>query len=80
MTPRLTVGSSQAIISAVEAWAGIAFISNLAIKKALDLGTVRQVEVEGLNLKRDFFCVYYTERVTSHLLQEFIAFIRSRTG
>jgi DNA-binding transcriptional LysR family regulator len=80
MAPRLTVGSSQAIISAVEARAGIAFISNLAIKKAVDLGTVRQVEVEGLNLKRDFFCVYYGERATSHLLQEFIAFIRSRTA
>jgi DNA-binding transcriptional LysR family regulator len=77
--PRLTVGSSQAIISAVEARAGIAFISNLAIKKAIELGTVRQVGVDGLNLKRDFFCVYYAERATSHLLQEFITFIRSRT-
>jgi DNA-binding transcriptional LysR family regulator len=78
--PRLTVGSSQAIISAVEARAGIAFISNLAIKKAVELGTVKKIEVEGLDLRRDFFCVYYKERATSHLLQEFIAFIRTRTG
>jgi DNA-binding transcriptional LysR family regulator len=80
LTPRLVVGSSQAVVTAVEARAGIAFISNLAVKKALELGTLRQLALEGLSLKRDFFCIYYAERASSRLLQEFIAFIRGKTA
>jgi len=78
LKPRLTLGSSQAIVSAVEAHAGIAFVSNLAIKKSLELGTVRQVALSDLKLKRDFYCIFYTERLATRLIQEFIAFIREK--
>lgn len=80
LAPRLVVGSSLAVLTAVEARAGIAFISDLAIRKALELGTVKQVALEGLSLRRDFFGIYYAERLASRLLQEFIAFIRERTA
>jgi len=79
LKPRLTLGSSQAIVSAVEAHAGIAFVSSLAIKKSLELGSVRQVAMDDLKLKRDFYCIYYTERLATRLIQEFITFIRSKT-
>jgi DNA-binding transcriptional LysR family regulator len=78
LKPRLMLGSAQAIVSAVEARAGIAFISSLAIKKSLELGTVRQVSIDKLPLKRDFFCVYYGEVLNSRLMQEFITFIRAK--
>jgi LysR family transcriptional regulator, transcriptional activator of the cysJI operon len=80
LTQRLIVGSSLAVLSAVEARAGIAFISDLAIKKALELETVKKIELDDLSLKRDFFCIYYAERMASRLLQEFIAFVRERTA
>ncbi len=78
LKPRLTLGSSQAIISAIEAQAGIAFVSNLSIKRNLELGTVRQISLSDITLKRDFHCIFYTERLATRLVQEFITFIRGK--
>jgi DNA-binding transcriptional LysR family regulator len=80
LSPNLILGSSQALVSAVEARAGIAFVSDLAVKKSLALGLVKQVAVEGLKLKRDFYCIYRKERVVSRLLSEFLAFVRARAS
>ncbi len=74
--PNLVLGTTQAEVSAVEARAGIAFVSNLAIEKSLKLGLVRQVRVHGLSLSRNFYCIYRKERVVSRLLEEFISFIQ----
>jgi DNA-binding transcriptional LysR family regulator len=73
----LVLGSTQAVISAVEAGIGIAFVSNLAISKSLTLGLVRVVGIEGLRLRRDFYCIYRKERIVSRLLEEFIVFVES---
>lgn len=74
----LVLSTSQAVVSAVEAGVGIAFVSNLAIKKSLALGLVKEAAVKGLELRRDFYCVYRKERVVSRLLSEFIAFVQAR--
>ncbi|MFO8144007.1 MAG: selenium metabolism-associated LysR family transcriptional regulator [Dehalococcoidales bacterium] len=74
----LVLGSTQAVISAVENGAGIAFVSNLAIKKSLDLGMVKEIPVNGLMPKRDFFLVYRRDRHFYKMLDEFIAFIEAR--
>jgi len=76
--PSLVLGTTEAVVSAVEAQSGIAFVSNQAIKKSLVLGLIKVVEVEGLTLKRDFFCIYRKQRVVSRLLEEFITFIKER--
>ncbi len=73
--PNLLLGTTQAVVSTVEAKAGIAFVSNLAINKSLALDLVKVVKVEGLTLRRDFFCIYRKERIVSRLLEEFIAFV-----
>ena len=78
--PNLVLGTTQAVVSAVAAGAGIAFVSNLAIKQSLALGQVRQVDVKELQLSRDFYCVYREERVVTRLLDEFIGFIRTGTS
>jgi len=74
----LVLGTTQAVVSAVETGVGIAFVSNLAIKKSLALGLVKEVAVDGLRLSRDFYCIYRRDRVVSRLLEEFIAFIQAR--
>ena len=74
--PTLILGTTQAVVSAVAAGAGIAFVSNLAIKKSLALGLVRQVSVSGLRLSRDFYGIYRRERIVSRLLEEFISFMQ----
>ena len=77
-SPSLVLGSTQAVIAAVEARIGIAFVSNLAIEKSLTLGLVKVVDIEGLKLRRNFYCIYRKERIVSRLLEEFIAFVKLR--
>lgn len=74
--PHLVVSTTQAVVSAVEANAGIAFVSSLAIKKSLALGLVRQITVKGLRLIREFYCVYRKDKLISRLLEEFIVFVK----
>jgi len=76
--PTLILGTTEAVVTAVEAKSGIAFVSNLAIKKSVSLGLVKEVRIEEVTLKRDFFCVYRKQGVISRLLEEFISFIRTR--
>jgi DNA-binding transcriptional LysR family regulator len=78
--PKLVLGTTQAVVSAVIASAGIALVSNLAIKQSLALGQVRQVNIRGLQLNRDFYCIYRQERVVTRLVGEFIEFIRLSTS
>jgi DNA-binding transcriptional LysR family regulator len=74
-TPHLVLGSTQAVMLAVAAGAGVAFISDLAVK-SLAPGRVAQIGVRGLKMERDFFCVYRKERIVSRLHREFIEFIK----
>ncbi|MBI2305368.1 MAG: LysR family transcriptional regulator [Chloroflexi bacterium] len=79
----LVVGSSQGVVAAVEAGAGIAFVSRLAAEKSLALGRLRQVAVEGLTLRRDIYYIYHQRFTTSRLTREFLAFVErwpSRPG
>ena len=74
-TPHLVLGSTQAVMLAVAASAGVAFVSDLAVK-SLAPGRVVQIDVRGLNLDRDFYCVYRKERIVSRLHREFIEFTK----
>lgn len=76
LVPNLVLGSTQAVVSAVTAGAGIAFVSDMAVNKVLDQGLVQTVKIRGLSLNRDFYCVFRQERVVSRLLEVFISFIR----
>jgi len=78
--PHLVLGTTQAVVSAVEARAGIAFVSDLAIKKSLSLGLVRQIQVKGLRLSRDFHCIYRKGQLGSRLLEEFVAFVQTEAS
>ena len=72
--PHLVLGSTQAVLAAVEAGAGIAFISSLAIAKSLKLSLVKRVPVANLDMKREFYGIYRSAMSPSHLLGVFISF------
>jgi DNA-binding transcriptional LysR family regulator len=78
-TPNLVLGSTQAVVAAVGAGAGIAFVSNLAIKQCTAQGVIQQVGVKGLRLMRDFYGVYRQERIASRLLEVFIDFMKTES-
>jgi DNA-binding transcriptional LysR family regulator len=51
---RMTFDSTEALLSAVEAGLGIAFVSRWAVRPQLALGTLQTTRVKGLNLARWF--------------------------
>lgn len=79
LTPRLVLGSTQAVISGVAAGAGIAFVSSLAVKGGR-FSAVKPVKVRGLRLKRDFFCICRRDKSATRLGEEFKNFIRIETA
>ncbi|MDE3105239.1 MAG: LysR family transcriptional regulator [Acidobacteriota bacterium] len=50
----MELDSTEAIVSGVEAGLGVGFVSRWALRKPLQLGTVKVVRVEGLKIERDF--------------------------
>ncbi len=76
----MTLGSTESVVSAVEAGAGIAFVSNLAVKKSAQLGLVRVVPVVGLSQERDFWCVCRKGAERTRLVETFIAFVKEECG
>jgi DNA-binding transcriptional LysR family regulator len=79
LTPRLVLGSTQAVVSAVAAGAGIAFISSLAIKNGCS-PAVKLIPMRGLHFNRDFYCIFRRDKITSRIGDEFKSFMQIETG
>jgi Transcriptional regulator len=76
----MELDSSEAIKSAVEAGLGIGFISRWAIAKDLRLNSsFKIIEVDGLNIQRNFLLAYSSGPAPSGLAKEFRRFILART-
>lgn len=54
----MELGSTEAIINAVEAGLGISYVSCWAVEKSIKLGRLVALPIAGLNLKRDLFLVH----------------------
>ncbi len=70
------LGSTEAIIAAVEAGLGVSFVSELAARKAVNNGRVALARLADLEISRRFYLIYYQERETELLLQSFINYLR----
>jgi len=77
---KLTMGSNVGVISAVEAGAGIAFMSNLAVRKGESMGTIKTLRLSDVNTTRKYYCVYRNDQTVSHLYKVFIDFIRDKVN
>lgn len=65
---------TETIKSAVEAGIGISIISKSAVKKEIQLQTIKQLKIDGLSLHRSFYMIYHEEALsqTSRKLIEMI--------
>ena len=79
IAPFLELGSIEAIKNAVLAGLGISFISRQAIKAEQKLGTLVAVAVEGLDLRRPFYCLHRRQRYLSPTVQAFLDLVQ-KTG
>jgi len=80
----LVLGSTHAIIEAIQARLGIGFVSVFAVSRLQASGQLYTVPIEGLSLTRDLFVAYEEGQLSTRLRQEFLTFARewahSRAG
>lgn len=70
------LGAGEAILSAVEGRLGIAVVSRLVAQRALELGSVVEVDAVGLPARRQFFAVLPKATLT-RAAQEFYEHLRA---
>jgi DNA-binding transcriptional LysR family regulator len=80
ITPALEFGGIEAIKNAVLAGLGVAFVSRHAVQLEERLGLLVAIPVEGLSLRRPFFCLCHRDRHPSPALEAFLSFIRISLG
>ena len=67
-------GSTQAIISAVEAGLGVAFVSDFAARSAIASRRISGLRIEGVPLKRQLYITYLDRTPPTRLQREFLSF------
>jgi DNA-binding transcriptional LysR family regulator len=70
--------STEAIITAVEAGLGIGFASLWSISKALQVGSLRAVPMQGIRIKRPLCVAYPLGQEPQGIALAFLHFLRSR--
>ena len=67
-------GSTQAIISAVEAGLGVAFVSEFAARAAIASRRISGLRIKEVPLKRQLYIIYLDRDFSARLQKEFLAF------
>ena len=68
------LGSTQSVISGVQAGLGISFVSNFAVKPLVEAKLLKSIPIKGLTLERDLFIVHQKHSLTTKLQQTFFKF------
>lgn len=75
----MELGSTEAILTAVEAGLGTSILSRWAAEKAIDLGKVRVVEITDMPIKRRLYIVTRRGRPFDRLADLFLQFLQNVT-
>jgi DNA-binding transcriptional LysR family regulator len=79
LDPVMELGNSEAIVMAVEQGIGIGFVSTLSTSRSLALGRVKQIELEGMQLKRTIYIVKNKSYPLTRAQHRFWDFVTNRT-
>lgn len=71
----MELGSTRAVITAVEAGLGISMVSRLAADEALQLQRIKELKVDGWHTKRSLYLAKNQNRYLSHAAEAFIEHI-----
>lgn len=74
----LTLGSTQAILRAVEQGLGMGFVSERALAQAEADGHLACVHLAGVDLRRDLYLAYRPHRLSDPLVVRFLEFARAQ--
>jgi DNA-binding transcriptional LysR family regulator len=73
----MELGSTEAIKVALMAGFGVSILSRISIRHELAEGTIVEVPIRGLTMKRDFYEVFHRRRPLHPIAQAFRAFLKS---
>jgi DNA-binding transcriptional LysR family regulator len=76
----MVLGSVEAVEEAVEAGHGVSFVSRLAVRRALEMGRISIVPVEGLDVRRQILLARNKTRTCTCSQLRFREFIESAEG
>jgi DNA-binding transcriptional LysR family regulator len=72
------LGSTQAICQGIKTGAGVSILSILAVAEDLQAGKFSALEVDGLDLKRNFYLTQHRYRSPSPLSEAFVRFLEEK--
>jgi len=72
------LGSTQAICQGIKTGAGASILSTLAVSEDLQVQKLIALEVDGLNLKRNFYLTWHRYRSPSPLSEAFLEFLEQK--
>jgi len=75
ITVGMELGSTRAVITAVEAGLGVSIVSRYAARESLELGWVREVQVAGFDLRRTLYQVRHSQNLGGFAVEAFTEFI-----
>jgi DNA-binding transcriptional LysR family regulator len=73
----MELGSTEAIKEALKAGFGVSILSRISIRHELAEGTIVEIPIRGLTMKRDFYEVFHRRRPLHPIAQAFRAFLKS---
>jgi DNA-binding transcriptional LysR family regulator len=73
----MELGSTEAVKEALIAGFGISILSRISIRRELAEGSIVEVPIRGLILKRDFYKVFYKRRPLHPIAQAFRHFLKT---
>lgn len=74
------IDSDKMIKNMIQLELGVSFISKISIKNEVELGLIKALKVEELDLKRNFYFVYNKNRTLSPLVDMFRQFLETWPG
>lgn len=72
--------STQAIIKAVAAGHGLSVLPYRLVKADLDNNSVKQISIEGIHFKREFYIIYHKNKFLSQSAEEFIQLCKTHSS
>jgi DNA-binding transcriptional LysR family regulator len=73
----MELGSTRAVITAVEAGLGVSVVSRCAVNDALELKRISEIKVQGFDLHRSFYLVRQNQSIGGFAVEAFCNFIKN---
>ncbi len=74
----MELGSTRAVITAVQNGLGLSVVSRLAAGDALELGKIREISVPGIDLQRSLYLAWNDNKYQSYAVKAFLGYLESQ--